>query len=97
VRTPQHVDTTLDLDLDESEAVALAEELHADRILLDDWNARRVAAARGLTVVGTLAILVVAHQSDLLNLKQAVEELRKTTFYVDEALLSAILARVAGT
>lgn len=78
----------------ESQAIALAEELHADRILLDDFKARRIAVARGLNVAGTLAVLIEAHRQGLLDLRRTVDELRETTFYVDQDLLDAILQRV---
>lgn len=37
----------------ECEAIALAEELHADRLIIDDRAARRVATQRHLIVIGT--------------------------------------------
>jgi len=95
IQVPHLVDATLDLDAGESEAIALAQELHADRILLDDAKARRIAVARGLKVAGTLAVLAEAHDRGLLDLRQTIDELRETTFYVDEELLQAILARIA--
>jgi predicted nucleic acid-binding protein len=94
VETPHLVDASLDLGVGESEAIALAEELHADRILLDDSKARRIAMARGLKVAGTLAVLVEAHERGLLDLRRTIDELRETTFYVDEELLHAILVRI---
>ena len=44
----------------EREAIALALELHADQLILDDLPARSVARALGLTVIGTLGILLAA-------------------------------------
>jgi predicted nucleic acid-binding protein len=95
VRTPHVIDSTLDLDKGETEAIALAQELHADRILLDDSKARRVALARGLRVAGTLAILVEAHERALLDLRRAIDELRQTSFYMNEELLQTVLARIS--
>lgn len=94
METPHLVDADLDLDAGESEAIALAQELHADRILLDDSKARRTAIARGLRVAGTLAVLVEAHQQGLLDIRQTIDELRKTTFYVDDELLKVVLGRI---
>jgi len=94
VETPQQMDVSLDLDLGESQAIMLAEQLHSDRILLDDFKARQLATARGLKVAGTLAVLVEAHQRGLLNLRQTIDELRRTTFYVDQDLLDTVLARL---
>jgi len=56
------------LDDGEREAIALAEELHADEILLDELVARKEAARRQLHFIGTLGILRRAAQLDLVDL-----------------------------
>lgn len=97
IQTPRIVDTSLDLDGGEREAIALALEVKADRILLDDAKARRLATAKGLRVAGTLAVLVEAHERSLLDIKRTIEELRETTFFMDDALVNAILLRTSGS
>jgi predicted nucleic acid-binding protein len=44
----------------ELEAMALYKQLHADRLLLDDWRARKVARMNSIAVVGSLGVLVGA-------------------------------------
>jgi predicted nucleic acid-binding protein len=51
----------------EREALALAIELKADWIILDDLPARRSAEAAGLNVIGTLGTLLAAKRAGLLN------------------------------
>jgi predicted nucleic acid-binding protein len=46
-----------DLDAGEREAIALAEEVSADLLLVDYWEARQEAERRRLRVVGTLRVL----------------------------------------
>jgi predicted nucleic acid-binding protein len=84
----------MDLDPGETQAIALAEELHADRILLDETKARKIAVARGLKVAGTLAVLFEAHERGLLDFARTIDELRATTFYLDERLVRTILNRL---
>ena len=45
------------LDLGESEAIALATEVHADVVLIDEQAGRQEAVRRGLKVAGTLSVL----------------------------------------
>ena len=46
----------------EAEALVLAAELHVERLVLDDQDARRFADRCGLKVIGTLGILLAAKQ-----------------------------------
>lgn len=81
------------LDYGEREAIALAFELGADAILIDDREARKVAKALSLTVLPTLAILEQAAAKDLIDLPQAIDRLSKTTFRATPELFEQILER----
>lgn len=50
----------------EAEAIALAGELAAERVLIDDRAGRRAARAAGLRVMGSLGILALGHQKGIL-------------------------------
>lgn len=77
----------------ESEAIALAIELSADIILLDDSKARVVANFMGLRVSGTVGVLVQAHRSGLLvDLRQALDELRAKGFRIDDEVYHKALS-----
>lgn len=52
----------------ESEAIALAMEISADLIILDDRPARRLAQSLGLSVVGTVGILLAAKRRGMIPL-----------------------------
>lgn len=60
VRAAASADPALKLGAGEREAIALAEEIGADLPLVDDRKARKEARRRGLSVTGTLAVLVAA-------------------------------------
>ncbi|HET8548666.1 MAG TPA: DUF3368 domain-containing protein [Bryobacteraceae bacterium] len=78
------------LDLGESEAIALATEVHADVVLIVDQAGRQEAVRRGLKVAGTLSVLDQAEQAGLVDFDEAVAELQKTSFRVSQAVLSEI-------
>ena len=81
------------LDLGESEAIALAAEVHADVVLMDEQAGRQEAVRRGLKVAGTLSVLYEAEQAGLVNFDAAIAELQKTSFRVSQAVLADIKAR----
>lgn len=70
------------LDPGEREAIALAQDVKADQIRLDEAEARQEAARRKLPFIGALGVLRRAAQFDLIFLPDALARLQKTTFYV---------------
>lgn len=78
------------LDLGESEAIALATEVHAEVLLMDDQAGRQEALRRGLKVAGTLSVLDEADHAGLVVFDKAIAELQKTSFRVSQAVLSEI-------
>jgi predicted nucleic acid-binding protein len=80
----------------EREAIALAVELTADLILLDDTAARRTASSIGLHVVGTFGLLLRAKEQQLLPaVKPLLDQLLAFGFHAGEELVSEVL-RIAG-
>ena len=90
------VDSSLGgLDAGEQQAIALAQEVGANVLVLDDKDARREAVRRQFTVIGTLGVLEEGAKLSLLDLPMAIEALRHTTFRADEELLIWFLHRDA--
>jgi predicted nucleic acid-binding protein len=79
----------------EREAIALALELHADVLLLDDKKARRIAQEQGVSVAGTLGLLKVAHDRGLIEMPDAIHRLRCQGFRLSDQLARQILAGVS--
>jgi len=91
VRAPQSVDESLGPHRGETEAIALVEELKADRLLIDERDATNVARRRGIRVVGTLAVLGEAPERRFIHLPTVIESLSKTNFRGPRALIEKLL------
>jgi predicted nucleic acid-binding protein len=76
----------------EREALALAIELKADWIILDDLPARRSAEATGLNVIGTLGTLLTAKRAGLLqSIRPELDALVRTSFFLNPKLYDELL------
>lgn len=82
-----------DLDKGEAEAIALAMQVNAEWVLMDERDGRKAAKSMKLKVVGVLGNLLKAQREGRLrSLKQAMDRLReKAGFYVRADLYSAII------
>ncbi len=83
------------LDRGEAEAIALAIELKADWVLLDEREGRKVAKSLGLKVTGILGILLRAKQvGEIESLQSVIDDLiNKAGFRITPELLTQILMR----
>jgi predicted nucleic acid-binding protein len=84
---------TDDLDPGERAAIALAETVHADLLLIDEAAGRAEAKRRQLRVTGTLGVLRTGAEQGLVHVPDLLERLKATSFYVDETLLNAVFDR----
>ena len=80
------------VDLGESSALALAEELDNPLLLLDDLKARKLAKKLNLRFTGTLGVLNKAKQLHLIDaIKPLLNALLSTDFRVSEHLINDLL------
>jgi predicted nucleic acid-binding protein len=78
----------------ETEAIALAIELKADALLIDDGDAIKEAHRLQIPTLRLFNILEDAAKKDLLDLPQAVEKIKRTNFHLPPAeLIEAMLER----
>ena len=84
----------LQLHRGEAEAIALATDLSADFVLMDEQEGRQLASKTGLAVTGVLGVLLRAKRAgEIAAVKPEVDLLRtKAHFFVSPALEKKILA-----
>lgn len=93
VQAPKTVKLVLNVDAGELEAICLAQEIHADAILMDDRAGRNAAVQSGLAVVGTIGLLEQAAARGLIDLPSTMARMRQTNARLDPELIRAALAR----
>jgi predicted nucleic acid-binding protein len=88
IQEPTCIDPSLRLGPGEAAAIALAEELNADWVLLDERKGSRKAESRGLRMAGTLTIIEEAGAQNPLDYEKTRNRLvSETTFYVIDDVL----------
>jgi len=75
----------------ESAAMALAQEIRADAILIDERDGALIAKQLGLNVAGTLNFLDLAAANGHLSFPAAIDDLRRTSFRMPEELIATML------
>lgn len=90
-------DLCIELDAGESEAIALALELGADFLLMDEKLGRAAAQRAGLTTIGILGVASAAKRKGLLSsVAPLIRELREHASFWISAELEARVLRDAG-
>jgi predicted nucleic acid-binding protein len=84
------------LDEGESQAIALAREIHADIILIDEAKGRNVATKAGLNVIGLLGVLIDAKSHNFIpSVKPLLDELiQQYGIWIKPELYSTVLASI---
>ena len=76
----------------ELEAMALYKRLGADRLLLDDARARKIARLNAIEMVGSVGVLLLAKSEGLIeSVRPRLESIRAAGIYLGEGLVSAAL------
>lgn len=95
VRAASRVELADVLDSGEAEAIALAKELNAQFVLIDERAARRHAQNEGLLVAGTVSVLEQAADRGLVSFREAMQKLASTNYRIDPQFLQQAMARDA--
>jgi len=80
------------VDQGEASAIALAHEIENEFIITDDLDARKLAIKQGLSVIGSLGVLLRAKDAGHINLiKPFIELIKQTNFRISDNLYQAAL------
>jgi len=94
VRDKSLVTVFTEIEMGEAESIALARELSADLILLDEKEARRIAERLGLRVLGTVGVLLLAKEMGYISkIKPFLYELVKKRFRIGEEVIRKVLKK----
>ena len=87
----------LELDAGEREAIALALSKQTTRGVLDEKRARKVAQSLKLNVIGTLGILILAKQNQIIpKVKPLLDAMMtEAQYWVNESLYDNVLQAVS--
>lgn len=77
----------MQVDIGEASAIALALEISGSIIILDDWKARKLAERLGLSVTGTIGVIVKAKKKGIIStIKPYLNKIKETNFRISEEL-----------
>ena len=83
------------LHLGEAQAIAVAVEFGADRLLIDERQGRLTAEAMGVAVLGSIGILIAAKtRGDVPAVAPHLFALRASGLWLSDALIGRVLASV---
>lgn len=100
VASPAHMDVVdallaSGLHRGEAEAIALAVERRADRLLIDERQGRLTAEGTGVSVIGSIGILVAAKaRGEVERVEPLLAELRWSGLWMSDAFVARVLASV---
>jgi len=80
------------VDIGEASAIALASEIHADLLIIDDANGRRFAKKLELNITGTIGVILEAKQNGIIpSVKPYIIKIQQTNFRISEWLTTQII------
>ena len=93
LQDPRRADLLTDLDRGEAEVLALAQEVYAGLVIVDERLARQHARRLGLPLTGTLGVLLRAKQAQLISgVKPLIIAMRAGGIWLSDVLVEEALS-----
>lgn len=90
--TDLYRDLLTELDMGEAESIALAVQLEADYLLIDEKKGRKAALKNKLQIIGTLGIMIEARKLGYItSIQQKMDDLRGVGFWISEQLYHHVI------
>jgi predicted nucleic acid-binding protein len=90
IESPLKVNFLESIDVGEASAISLAQERHAELVLIDERAGGETARRLGIQVVGTLGVLIEAGLERLIDFDKAINVLTaETSFYASRNLIES--------
>ena len=81
------------IEIGELEAMLLYKQLKANRLLVDDQRARKVAELNQIKIIGSLGVLLLSKkEGHITNIKSRIEMIKNSDIYLSEELLQRIMS-----
>lgn len=93
LENPQRVAVYIGLDQGEAEVLALSEECAPRLVIIDELRGRRYARRLGLSLTGTLGILLLAKEQGLITaITPMVQDLLDAGLYLSPMLIAQVVS-----
>lgn len=86
------------LDLGESEAIIYTDDYKAELLLIDEVKGRKVAKQMGLSVMGTIGILMSAYKDNLISadeIREYINVMKEAGRHISDKLYAQLLEMIA--
>ena len=85
-------------DTGETEAMVLYKQISADKLLIDDRRGRKVAKINGISIIGSLGVLLAAKEKGLIaEVSSFLRRIESSDIHLSQSLIGTVLELAGET